>query len=814
MYGEPCLVINCKGNRQFTSRQIHFVIRALVRVARRAIPLLLAGLASCLVPGFTFAADGASHGPSEVIFLCEIIALLVSGRLLGEVMQRIDQPAVMGQLLAGILLGPSVLGALWPEFQHTLFPETPGQQAMIDAVAQLGILLLLLLTGMETDLAVVRNSRRAAFSVSICGIILPFLGGILLGELIPDLMLPDPARRLVTALFLGVALSISSVKIVAMVVRDVGFLRRTIGQVIVAAAIIDDTIGWIIMSVVFGLALHGGIELRSLAQSIFGTLIFLVLSFTLGRRLVFRVIRWANDSFVSEVPVITAILVVTGLMALTTDAIGVHTVLGAFIAGILVGQSPILTRHIDEQLRGLIVALFMPIFFGLAGLTTNLAVFADPKLLGLTIGLIVIASLGKFSGAFLGGRIGGLSWPESMALGCGMNARGSTEIIVATIGLSMGVLNQDLFTAIVAMAVVTTMSMPSLLRWALGQLPLTPDEAARLEREEVEARGFVAKIERLLVAVDASRSGQFASRLVGLLAGSRRIATTVLHFDYEPAESLHEGTKQADRTKAVVKDSAREGDEARHEEAVRDPVEITNRVEKPSEEAITAEAKKGYGFLVVGREPASEGDTFHKQITRSAVAFAGPFAIAIARGIDQQETEHAQLNILVPVTGTAVSRHGAELAIALAQASRGVITALHVDGDRRTPRSWQRQVGAALAPRTSAEAVIREIVRLGDAYGVEVKGVVRSITPPQEAILRQLKMGNHNLLVMGVSPRPGDQLYFGQVAAALLEQADCSLLFVVSERLTTVPEPSDVSARLGTASRSGPGVAASVEDNT
>jgi Kef-type K+ transport system membrane component KefB len=435
MYGEPCLVINCKGNQQFTSRQIHFVIRALVRVARRAIPLLLAGLASCLVPVLTFAADGASHGPSEVIFLCEIIALLVSGRLLGEVMQRIGQPAVMGQLLAGILLGP--LG-FWAHsgrnFSTPCFRKPPGQQAMIDAVAQLGILLLLLLTGMETDLAVVRNSRRAAFSVSICGIILPFLGGILLGELIPDLMLPDPARRLVTALFLGVALSISSVKIVAMVVRDVGFLRRTIGQVIVAAAIIDDTIGWIIMSVVFGLALHGGIELRSLAQSIFGTLIFLVLSFTLGRRLVFRVIRWANDSFVSEVPVITAILVVTGLMALTTDAIGVHTVLGAFIAGILVGQSPILTRHIDEQLRGLIVALFMPIFFGLAGLTTNLAVFADPKLLGLTIGLIVIASLGKFSGAFLGGRIGGLSWPESMALGCGMNARGSTEIIVATIG--------------------------------------------------------------------------------------------------------------------------------------------------------------------------------------------------------------------------------------------------------------------------------------------------------------------------------------------------------------------------------------------
>jgi Kef-type K+ transport system membrane component KefB len=381
--------------------------------------------------------------------------------------------------------------------------------------------------------------------VSIAGIAVPFFCGVLLGELLPDTMLPDPEKRLITTLFLGTALSISSVKIVAMVVREVGFLRRTVGQVMVAAAIIDNTIGWIIMSVTFGLALHGGVDLPSLAKSLVGTTIFLVLSFTVGRRLVFRLIRWANDRFISELPVITAILVVTGLMALITNTIGVHTVLGAFIAGILVGQSPILTKHIDEQLRGLIVALFMPVFFGLAGLTTNLAVLADPDLLFLTFGLIAIASLGKFSGAFLGGRLGGLTWAESLALGCGMNARGSTEVIVASIGLSMGVLNQDLFTAIVAMAVVTTISMPPMLRWTLARLPMRPEEAARLELEEFEAQGFVANIERLLVAVDASPSGQFASRLVGLLAGVRRIPTTVIHFDYETDDSRREGPRQA-----------------------------------------------------------------------------------------------------------------------------------------------------------------------------------------------------------------------------------------------------------------------------
>src|SRR5580698_10207711 len=345
--------------------------------------------------------------PSLAIFFGEIVALIVVGRLVGELMERIGQPAVMGQLIGGMLLGPSVFGALLPGLQHALFPSAAGQKAMLDAVSQLGILLLLLLTGMETDLSVIRSCRRTAFTVSFAGIAIPFACGVLLGEWLPAALLPDPNKRLITALFLGTALSISSVKIVALLVRELGFLRRTVGQVIVASAIIDDTVGWIIMSVIFGLALHGGIDIMSVTRSVLGTGLFLVLSFTIGRRIVFFLIRWANDRFVSELPVITMIIVITGLMALATDAVGVHTVLGSFVAGILVGQSPILTRHIEDQLRGLIVALFMPVFFGMAGLSANLLALSSMSLLMLTIGLIVIASIGKFSGAFLGGRLDG-----------------------------------------------------------------------------------------------------------------------------------------------------------------------------------------------------------------------------------------------------------------------------------------------------------------------------------------------------------------------------------------------------------------------
>jgi hypothetical protein len=206
-----------------------------------------------------------------------------------------------------------------------------------------------------------------------------------------------------------------------------------------------------------------------------------------------------------------------------------------------------------------------------------------------------------------------------------MNARGSTEVIVATIGRSMGVLNQDLFTTIVAMAVVTTMSMPPMLRWALTRLSMSEEEKERLEREEFEATGFVANIERMLVAVDASPSGQLASRLAGLIAGVRRMTTTGIHFDYEPTSPRQEGARQAERTKTVIKEHVAEGDAAGQETSGSAPAaDITTRVEKDEDQTIAAEAKKGYGIVIIGREPASEGAVFHEQIGRSATEFAGP----------------------------------------------------------------------------------------------------------------------------------------------------------------------------------------------
>ena len=196
----------------------------------------------------------SATGPSEVVFLAQLVILMLVGRLLGEAMQRIGQPAVMGQLLAGILLGPSVLGRALARRAARAFPARPGQKAMLDAVSQLGILLLLLLTGMETDLKLVSRSAARRSACRSPASALPFACGLRARRVAAGTLLPAPDKRLITSLFLGTALSISSVKIVATVVREMNFIRRNVGQVIVASAIIDDTIGWIIIAITFGLA--------------------------------------------------------------------------------------------------------------------------------------------------------------------------------------------------------------------------------------------------------------------------------------------------------------------------------------------------------------------------------------------------------------------------------------------------------------------------------------------------------------------------------------------------------------------------------
>ncbi len=733
-------------------------------------------------------AEGGKLAHSDVtstVFVAEILLMLLVGRLLGELMRRLGQPAVLGQLLAGILLGPTVLGSLWPAAHHAIFPNTPEQKKMIDAVSQLGILMLLLIAGMETDFAIVKRMRRAALSSSLSGIVFPFACGLFLSEMLPDSMLPEPEKRIVTALFLATALSISSVKIVAMVIMEVDFMRRNIGQLILASAIIDDTVGWIILAMISGIAAEGTLNVKGVSFTVGGTLIFLALSFTLGKRMVAHVIRWTNDNLRIEFAVLSAILVLMCLMSIITELIGVHTVLGAFVVGILVGQSPILTKQIHEQIRGLIIALFAPIFFAVAGLSVDLTILKHLYLVELAIGLILIASLGKLVGCYIGGRIGRLNAREATALAIGMNARGTTEIIVATIGLSIGVVSQDIYTLIVVMAVTTTMVMPPMLRWALTRIPPTGEEKQRLEREQAEKKDFVPRVERLLITADQSEDGKLASILGGLFAGSRKIMATVLdlglkeHATHSVVKEKIEDWVRLSIEFAIRKEAKQSGDDAK---AAVPPAQLNTQssTEEPSA-AVLKELKKGYDMLFVGLERAlpSNGekpDTLHASIEKIVSDFKGALAIVVAKDKMPPKLRMRSMDILVPTSGAEYSRRAGEVAIAIAKACSCGVTALHVYPPQ-DEGLFMRRVREHLKP---ARALVRDLQELGEREGVPVKTVVKVRRALEPVIFRQIKKGKHNLLVLGANAHPGEGVFFGHKVRVLLERVPCSLLLVRS----------------------------------
>jgi Kef-type K+ transport system membrane component KefB/nucleotide-binding universal stress UspA family protein len=687
------------------------------------------------------------------IFAAQLILLLLVGRVLGEGMSRIGQPALFGQLLAGVLLGPSVFGMLAPHWRAVVFPDDKTLKTMIDAVSQIGILLLLLLTGMETNLALVRRRTRAVLSSSLSGIAVPFACGVALAFALPKDIIPAHENPWVTALFLGTALAISSVKIVAMTLMDIGVIRRDIGQMILSTAILDDTIAWIIIAVISGIATQGVVDLRHIGASVGGTALFLVFCLTIGHRLVGKLIVWVNDNMTIDVPVITAILVVMLTLALTTELIGVHTALGAFVAGIMVGQSPILTEHIENELRGFIFAFFAPVFFAVAGLGMDLRTLMDPTLLLFTLAVIAVASVGKFAGALVGGRLGGLTTMESLALATGLNARGSTEVIIASIGLAMGALSRELYTMIVAMAVVTTMAMPPMLRWVMARVPMGDEEAKRLDKEEAELAQSLPKMERALVYVDDSPNGRMAAQLAGLFAARQKMLTTVLDVPGEKApEQASSGEQVAEAARATA-------------EQPRDAEALVIARPARRDDALQRELARGYDIVFAGLDHPVQPNSRHfdSRLQVLVASFKGPVAIAV-NGAGSAGPADVPLDILLPTSGTADSRLATEIALSFAGASKGRVSALHVFAPRDDTallRGRARRAGISL---------LVDAHRLGKRGGVPVKGLTATNAHPDREIQRTLKGGRFDLVVLGTSLRQGEAKFLGSRMASLLRR--------------------------------------------
>lgn len=417
-------------------------------------------------------------GHPLVLFLTQVGLLLVVALLLGRLAVRVGLPAIVGELLTGVLLGPTLLGSVLPGLSAWLFPQEPAQAHMLDAFGQIGVLLLVGITGMQLDLQLVRRRGRVAAGISLPGFAIPLALGVIAGLLLPAALIPETSNRTVLAVFLGVAMCVSAIPVIAKTLIDLKLLHRNVGQLILVSGTIDDLLGWIGLSIVTAMATTG-LHAAGLLRSVGWLVAFLVAAALVGRPVVRALLRRTTRTAEHEPTVAAAVAVILAL-ATVTHALSLEAVLGALVAGVLIRQAgpEVLARL--APVRTITVAVLAPVFFAIAGLRMDLTLLADPQVLATAVVLLLIAVLGKFTGAMLGARLCGLTRWEGLAVGAGMNARGVIEVIVATVGLKLGVLDVELYTVIVLIAVVTSVMGPPILRLATARIDVSEEEILRL----------------------------------------------------------------------------------------------------------------------------------------------------------------------------------------------------------------------------------------------------------------------------------------------------------------------------------------------
>ena len=362
-----------------------------------------------------------------ISFLIIISILLIASRLFGELFRLIKQPAVMGELIAGIVLGPSLFGSLFPNTFQSIFITPRQSYSAFDGLAQIGIMLLLFVAGMEVNFNVMKRRGKAAAKISIASVLLPFIAGFTVTWLFYDTLFASPTTdKVIPALFMGTALCITALSVAAKILMDLNLISNRFGNMILTSAMINDFIGWLLFTIVISLA-NLKQEGMNWWQTILTVIVFAVILLTVGIKFIDRAFQFVNKVATKPGANMSLAISFCFLGALFTEWIGIHAIFGAFLMGVAVGASKNFLDKSKEILQQFITNIFAPLFFASIGLRVN---FIANFNLDIVVIVLLIAGFGKIIGGFIGARLSGFKVNKAWAVGFGMNARGSMEIVL------------------------------------------------------------------------------------------------------------------------------------------------------------------------------------------------------------------------------------------------------------------------------------------------------------------------------------------------------------------------------------------------
>jgi Kef-type K+ transport system membrane component KefB len=416
-----------------------------------------------------------------ILLLVQLSVMLLASRIFAEIARAFRQPAVVGEIVAGIILGPTLLGMLAPDFFGWLFPGTGISRIVLDGLVQLAIVLLLFIAGLEVDLHVVWQQGKQALLVSFFALIVPFAAGFGLSFFMPGFFGVGEDDVLVFSLFIATIMGMTALPVIARILMDLNLIKSHMGMLIVASAMIVDLLCWMIFTVILGM-MGSNHQQHSIAQTAWMTLGFAIIMLTLGRGLLNRVLPWVNKKLAWPGGVLSVSMALCFLASALTEYIGIHAIFGAFIIGVALGDSEHFSERAKEIVHQFINNIFAPLFFVSIGLYINITVSFN---FWLILVVLLTAFVSKSLGATFGARLGGLNTTQSLAVGMGMNTHGTLEIILGTIALQIGLISEELFVAILFTVLITILLSAPLVKYCID-----------LEKKSSRFKQFVYKVFR------------------------------------------------------------------------------------------------------------------------------------------------------------------------------------------------------------------------------------------------------------------------------------------------------------------------------
>lgn len=462
------------------------------------------------------------------VLLAQVLTIILVARLFGWICRQINQPTVVGEIIAGIVLGPSLVGKYFPEISAALFP--PQSLGNLDFLSQIGLVLFMFIIGMEVDLKVLRTRAHEAVVVSHASIIIPFALGMGLSCFIYPSLAPQGVSFLSFGLFMGIAMSITAFPVLARIVQERGIQKTRLGTMVITCAAADDITAWCLLAAVIAVAKSGGsLETLLYVITLAGAYVFVMMKVV--RPFLRRVGNLhATREYLTK-PIVAIFFITLLLSSYATQVIGIHALFGAFMAGVIMPDNTKFRNLFIEKIEDVALVLLLPLFFVFTGLRTEIGLLNQPYLWEVTGVIILVAMAGKFIGSAAAAKFVGQNWRDSLVIGALMNTRGLVELVVLNIGYDLGILPPGIFTMLVIMALVTTiMTGPALD--LIGKIFRKRPEVASGETSHL------AKY-KILISFGHPDTGKSLLRIASSLVNSAGDQTVITAMHLSPSDELH-----------------------------------------------------------------------------------------------------------------------------------------------------------------------------------------------------------------------------------------------------------------------------------